>query len=92
MERCWICTEPNAHACPGCQAVYYCGLEHQEEDWFAGHSIICSTELVKLPPRQERDTVADMADSEALQSSTELIFKEYVNNVNWRQRDNKFGS
>ncbi|KAJ3072211.1 hypothetical protein HDU98_004053 [Podochytrium sp. JEL0797] len=63
---CMVCGRNNdLLRCAGCQSVFYCGAEHQKQDWKAGHRAQCK-DLKSARSELAEDGPMDEARSELL--------------------------
>ena len=45
--KCNVCGSPSTMRCSRCSSVFYCGRDHQMEDWRRGHKKICKSLVSK---------------------------------------------
>ncbi|XP_055531487.1 SET domain-containing protein SmydA-8 [Wyeomyia smithii] len=72
---CPVCNQPATKRCSGCSAVYYCGVEHQKQDW-KNHKNACHPFKICSDERFGRYLVAtkDIKAGEIVLKESPLVY------------------
>lgn len=72
LKLCEVCAAPSKLSCGACKSVYYCGPEHQRQDWkslFGGHKHLCKTLQKRRARRLAAGAAAEAASAEVADNS-----------------------